>query len=345
MQQTSVPAEYSPAYPGDHELPDFNDYMLQTSLPVMVLDRNLVFIFTNEAYRQAVGRTQEQLIGHFMFDVFQVDNDRREMITTQLNRTFAGESVKLANQTLSVPDASGLPQTRYWQAIHEPLRDTSGDIRFLVQVSEDVTEQTLLRHQKDVISAELDHRMKNFSSIILAVASMSKASATSVDQYADDFSDRLHAMVRTYQALSDNGWTGLTLRQVLLSEIQGTCGQCMDQCKIEGDDFKFSLQASKNAGLILHELVSNAVKHGCFSTPGGHLSVTWRIADGFLHVDWLESGLAGLKEPTHEGFGTTVFLIMTPMKVSRRFLPTGLHLTMSIPLDIVLHDFDDSART
>jgi CheY-like chemotaxis protein len=62
--------------------------------------------------------------------------------------------------------------------------------------------------------------------------------------------------------------------------------------------------------LVLHELVTNAVKHGALSSPGGKVSVGWsRIgnADGDkIQFAWKESASPPCVKPIRNGFGLTV---------------------------------------
>ena len=64
--------------------------------------------------------------------------------------------------------------------------------------------------------------------------------------------------------------------------------------------------------MLLHELATNAAKHGALSAPGGRVELRWRAGrradeDGFLRLRWAEAGgppLAG--PPARRGFGTRV---------------------------------------
>jgi two-component sensor histidine kinase len=59
--------------------------------------------------------------------------------------------------------------------------------------------------------------------------------------------------------------------------------------------------------VILHELATNAAKHGALSTPEGRIRVAWsRPAEGRLIFRWTETGGPPVKPPTHQGFGTRV---------------------------------------
>jgi CheY-like chemotaxis protein len=62
--------------------------------------------------------------------------------------------------------------------------------------------------------------------------------------------------------------------------------------------------------LILHELATNAVKHGALSIPTGRVVVTWsspgKASSSQLRFAWRESGGPPVKEPATKGFGLTL---------------------------------------
>jgi CheY-like chemotaxis protein len=61
--------------------------------------------------------------------------------------------------------------------------------------------------------------------------------------------------------------------------------------------------------LVLHELATNARKHGALSVPAGRLSINWKLqtnAERELFLEWKETGVPGVTAPTSRGFGTTL---------------------------------------
>lgn len=97
-------------------------------------------------------------------------------------------------------------------------------------------------------------------------------------------------------------------------------------------------------GMALHELSTNAVRHGALSKPCGRLEVTWTVEDGsdgrMLHWTWNEHDGPPVALPTREGFGSQllnrVLTAQVGAKVDIAFDPDGLRVHVGIPLTTAL---------
>jgi two-component sensor histidine kinase len=65
--------------------------------------------------------------------------------------------------------------------------------------------------------------------------------------------------------------------------------------------------------MVLHELATNATKHGALSTSGGRVRLTWQLdeCDRLLRLGWIEEGGPTLSgPPQRRGFGSRVIIAM-----------------------------------
>jgi two-component sensor histidine kinase len=78
-----------------------------------------------------------------------------------------------------------------------------------------------------------------------------------------------------------------------------------DAVAAEGPPVEVAARAAVSLSLALHELVTNAVRHGALSQPGGRLAIAWsQGADpGELELKWIEASAAEVARPEREGFG------------------------------------------
>ena len=95
---------------------------------------------------------------------------------------------------------------------------------------------------------------------------------------------------------------------------------------------------------MLHELATNAAKHGALSSPDGRVELAWSLAsvagDDRLRLVWRESGGPAVVVPTRRGFGRA--LIEQGWRhdlggeVDLAFLPQGMECALTVPADVVL---------
>jgi two-component sensor histidine kinase len=87
----------------------------------------------------------------------------------------------------------------------------------------------------------------------------------------------------------------------------------------------------------LHELATNAAKHGALSGPSGTVSLSWtvdRASDShLLKVNWREQGGPPVRQPAASGFGSTLIESGLPgATVRREFDLAGLIYTIELPM-------------
>jgi two-component sensor histidine kinase len=76
--------------------------------------------------------------------------------------------------------------------------------------------------------------------------------------------------------------------------------------QISGDVVLLRPSAALTFSLVLHELTTNAAKHGALHEPGGFIAVDWRVQSkggGELHLHWAETGGPPVQPPVRRGFG------------------------------------------
>ncbi|WP_349371534.1 PAS domain S-box protein [Salinarimonas sp.] len=204
----------------------------------------------------------------------------------------------------------------------------------------DVTERRALDEQRDLLAAEVEHRMKNTLGLVNAIVGLSAGSADSVDGYRRALQGRLGALADTQRHL-DGGGIGATLSDMLLSELEPYRAGEGGNVVLDGPMVALPDALATSLRLAVHELATNAAKYGALSRPGGRLAVCWRIegADGArrLVLDWRESGGPEVAPPRRRGFGSTV--IESTLAQSLRgevdldYDPAGLRCRIVLPLE------------
>jgi two-component sensor histidine kinase len=127
---------------------------------------------------------------------------------------------------------------------------------------------------------------------------------------------------------------------LLRTELQAYDEPERTRVALDGPAISLPSEMAVPIGMALHELATNAVKHGALRDPDGRIEVTWTIEDGkALAVTWNEHDGGPVALPTREGFGSQLLKrILTAQigaDVEIAFDPDGLRVNLSIPLRII----------
>lgn len=109
---------------------------------------------------------------------------------------------------------------------------------------------------------------------------------------------------------------------------------------LEGPRVTLLSEAAVPVGMALHELTTNALRHGSLADPNGRLQVTWWVEEGSagraLRWDWAEHDGPPAPYPTREGFGhrllNKVLATQTGAEVDVNFASDGLRVSVRMPL-------------
>ncbi|WP_371396171.1 sensor histidine kinase [Fretibacter rubidus] len=310
----------------------FTDVVDHWSLPVMILDRQLRFVFANDAYLTSTKSDWDMVKGQHVFEVFPDSPERVAQVHDYFRRGFDGEKTRMDEQPFILTDDNGHEVTHYWQAVQEPMRNKNGDITHVIQYCEDVTARVHAQREQAIIAGELEHRVKNVMSVIQSVARITSRNHDSVEDFTHDFISRINAMSRNHSRLYRNDFQGATLREIFAEELDAMSIDASHGYDLNGDDVNFNTALSKDFSMVVHELVTNAVKYGCFSCPGGTLLVTWeRDSDG-VKIKWEESGVGPIGNIDRDGFGTKLIRMLRNIDCERIATPDGLHVHMTVTL-------------
>lgn len=219
-----------------------------------------------------------------------------------------------------------------------PRASVSGDGGFYL-VAIDIDERKRWERRNAIISAELDHRVKNILALVTMLARMSGRNANDIEAYRADFSNRIDALARTHSRLADQKWEWVDLRRLVEGEL-ATYGDAAADYVLDGPRLELDLRASQSFSLAIHELTTNAVKYGAYAEPGGRLEVTWTVNDENLHLRWIETTSRPIKEPQAHGFGRTLIetAIVEQMEgsIEMSFAADGFRCEIFVPTERAL---------
>lgn len=170
----------------------------------------------------------------------------------------------------------------------------------------DVTERRRSAEERETMVRELHHRVKNTLATVQAIASTSARTAVDLEAFRDAFADRIVSLSRTHTLLRERSWEHVDLRQLVVGEL--VAYEEEGRVTIDGEEIYLPSGLGMTLGMALHELTTNAVKHGALSNAAGCIAVSWHIGErngvARLHFSWTESKGPPVAEPTRKGFGS-----------------------------------------
>ena len=222
----------------------------------------------------------------------------------------------------------------------------AGAVITFVDVTGTVTAESALRESESrlrMLLAELQHRVRNTLAVVKSITQRTADSSNSVDEMVAHLNGRLEAFARVQAAVTRNPDAGIDLRSLVDDELLAHAVHEGNGVAIDGPKVALRPKAAESISLALHELTTNAVKHGpLVQNNGGQIAVAWRL-DGTgesrrLKFHWLEDnpGERGRK-PTRHGFGMELLTRVLPYDLDARtsfeLKPSGMHFEMDLPIE------------
>ena len=202
----------------------------------------------------------------------------------------------------------------------------------------DVTERKHDEDHKNLLISELDHRVKNTLACVNGIVEQTRASSNSFDNFLESLRGRIRSLAETHALLSVNGWHAVALGELVHREL----APCMrnDNTLIEGPAVGVTADSVQPIAIVLHELATNAAKHGALSNDSGRVSVrwAWQLNGGsheLLALEWRETGGPLISAHSAVGYGTTVIRELIPYELGGRvdyaLAADGVRCKLQIP--------------
>lgn len=200
---------------------------------------------------------------------------------------------------------------------------------------------------RQMLVNEMTHRIKNHIARIQSIARQSARGATDVQAFTASFDARLQSMSAVQEILAGNASAGADAGAILRRELRQSLDATEVAHQVEGPVVRLDERQAHAFALVVHELVTNAMKYGGLSPLGAGLSVSWQLSrptgeSPRIALTWDERipGLDpdGAGKP---GFGTRLIDVALKGELSgtltRTRTPEGLTIRMEFPLDAALN--------
>lgn len=191
--------------------------------------------------------------------------------------------------------------------------------------------QDALSHQRLLLD-ELNHRVKNSLASVQTIVTQTLDRCDSPKEARRIIEGRIQALAKVHSLLSEDKWQGATLASLVDAQL----GPFSGRYELTGDPMVLRPRAALGFSLILHELTSNAARHGSLMHPQGRVVVEARINAQKSVLLWNESGGPTVTNPSRKGFGTTLIHLLAEHdlggNVDLSYEPAGLRARIEVPV-------------
>jgi two-component system, chemotaxis family, CheB/CheR fusion protein len=296
--------------------------------PIFIWDFDDGIVFWNRGSEELYGYSSEEALG----------KRKDKLLTTEVpGSSFAALRAKL------LADGSYEGEVRHRTKDGRELMietrivlQSMGGRRLALESTRDVTERKQWERRQQLLLGELAHRVRNTLAVVQAIAHQSMRTSKTSEEFVQRFDGRLSALASTHSLLVSAEWEGADLATLAHSQLEPYTSENPDRVRISGEPVTLQADLATPFGLILHELATNAAKHGSLSRPKGSVTVEWTVTRNdprILKVVWREQGGPPVHEPVTSGFGSALIENgIASATVKREFERSGLICTIELPL-------------
>jgi two-component sensor histidine kinase len=198
-----------------------------------------------------------------------------------------------------------------------------------------IDEEKQAKQHQYLLAKELHHRIQNLFTVVQGVVRFSLPGEGTPPESAirKRILDRLQSMSVANRAITESMGDGVRLLELINGEIRGF------ESRVDisgGVGLVLGPQLTQDFSMILHELLTNALKYGALSVAKGRVSIRLDWVPSVLTFTWQESGGPRVSEPGASGFGSRIlgtFARGFCRNVEPSYEPSGFRYSLQIESD------------
>ncbi len=269
---------------------------------VLVLEPDLTVRFANRSFCQMFAVALEHTVGRKLYDIGNGQWDIPELRTSIETVISDRKTIEAFEVEHVFPSIGRRIMVLNARTVYRP----GNKIQQILLAIDDVTERVRLErehaaaHERiGMLLQELTHRVKNSLQLIASIVMTEARSVSSADGKAalERVSHRIAALGQFYSKLTEADTVGAVDAATYLNEL---CRNLIASVYQDGDTFimlKTDIESELlptdraiSIGLIVNELVTNAVKYGFPGEARGTVTVTLKRVLGELHLTIADDG-------------------------------------------------------
>ncbi|CAH0342495.1 Blue-light-activated histidine kinase 1 [Rhizobium sp. CECT 9324] len=333
-----------------------------TRMPMVITDPSQPdnpIVFCNEAFQSLTGYDHSEVIGRNCRFLQGTDTDAAEV--EKIRMAIAdGESVSVEILNYRKDGST------FWNALYlSPVRNDDGEIQFFFASQLDVTKHVSAKEKvseqrdeienevklrtaelqaaleaKTLLLHEVDHRVKNNLTMIGSLLRLQsrRIGDPVLASKLDAMMDRIDALATVHRTLYQSGdVTKFDVAEFavrLATDIIGSSGRGDIALDTEVEPILVEAGEASSLGLVLNEILTNAIKHGLADGRPGTIKITGQCHGGDATIVIDDDGVGMVSEPS-SGLGQTL--------INRLAKQTGATVAWSnrhpgTRVTLVLHD-------
>lgn len=231
---------------------------------------------------------------------------------------------------------------RWLHAVALPLLDANGRVAQWFGTATDIHDSKLLERNRELLTRELDHRIRNLFAVVGGLVTLSARDDPSAAAFAAQLKRRLCALHRAHALAVAPGAGAVcrSLQDLIRILLEPYRSESKARIVIGGDDVQLDASVIATLALIFHELATNASKYGALGVCDGGLTITLAAGEDQLRVAWTERLASNARRVSdREGFGSKLLSLLLKEQlhgeISSRWTEHSLSIELCLPLRMI----------
>lgn len=273
----------------------------RSSNPIYITDTDGYIQYVNPAFERHYGYKSEEAVGKTP-KILKSGAQEDEFYQRFWSKIKSGQSAEgdLVNRTKQ----GKLVNVHYST---NPIIDEDGEHLGYIAIQDNITERVEMEQQirdslkeKNVMLAEIHHRVKNNLAIISSLLELETFESN--DQQTIDFIRKSQTRIKSMAIVHEKLYKNANLSKVNLKEYVEELAPTIRETwiddalsisfQMEIDDIEININQAIPLSLIIHELITNSIKHAFNSVSKGIIYVDIKEDDNNVHCTFSDSGIS-----------------------------------------------------
>jgi PAS domain S-box-containing protein len=199
--------------------------------------------------------------------------------------------------------------SRFWGSGNMMRLMDDGEAVGFVKVLRDETERKRAEEQRQLLLAELNHRVKNTLATVQSIAAQTLRAGGVPKSVRESLEARLASLSEAHNILTRESWEGAGVWEIVRTAVAAHLNSdpALTRFHLQGADVWVPPRIAVALALALHELATNALKYGALCAPQGQVAISWEVEgpplERFLRLEWREAEGPLVKPPEKKASG------------------------------------------